>query len=60
MYLTTQRDRVGYNLTYIGTDFDVPYPGMFDHDYMTALFEYGRAKGRAGVRWEKKPPGFAS
>jgi predicted acylesterase/phospholipase RssA len=59
MYLTTQRDRVGYNLTYIGTDFAVPYPGPFDHAYMTALFEYGRAKGRAGVKWQKKPPGYS-
>jgi predicted acylesterase/phospholipase RssA len=60
MYLTTQRDGVGYNLAFIGNDFNVPYPGMFDHGYMTALFEYGRAKGRAGVKWQKKPPGFAS
>jgi predicted acylesterase/phospholipase RssA len=60
MYLTTQRDGVGYNLAFIGNDFNVPSAGMFDHNYMTALFEYGRAKGRAGVKWQKRPPGFAS
>jgi hypothetical protein len=30
----------------------------FDHGYMTKLFEYARAKARAGYPWRSAPPGF--
>jgi predicted acylesterase/phospholipase RssA len=59
IYLTTKRDGVGYNLAYIGSDFTEPYAGPFDRGYMTKLFEYGRARGRAGHPWRKTPPGYA-
>ncbi len=58
MYLTTRRDGVAYNLTYISDDFTEPYVGPFDQAYMTKLFEYGHQVGRNGV-WKHAPPGFA-
>jgi hypothetical protein len=59
MYATTQRDGVAYILAYIGADFVEPYPGLFNRDYMTKLFTYGREKARAGYRWHRTPPGLA-
>ncbi len=58
IYLTTMRDSVGFNLAYIGPDFNQPHPDSFDKGYMTALFEYGRRLGKDGYPWEKAPPGF--
>ena len=58
IYLTARRDGVGYNLAYIGADFDVPLDAPFDPDYMQALFDYGYALGRAGYPWHRTPPGF--
>ncbi|MEX2298387.1 MAG: hypothetical protein WD715_13305, partial [Dongiaceae bacterium] len=58
MYLQTQRDGVGYNLAYIGSDFTTPGGGDFDPVYMNALFDYGYALGKAGYAWGKEPPGF--
>src|SRR5581483_5570112 len=60
MYLITRRDGVDFNLASIGNDFAVPYKGPFDKDYMQSLFFYGYEKGRAGYRWQKAPPGYAS
>ena len=58
MYLTTRRDRVDFNLTAIGGDFEVPYSGPFDPGYMRALYEYGYRQGRSGPKWQKAPPGY--
>jgi len=60
MYTTTKRDGVAFNLAYIDTDFNEPYPGLFDRNYMNKLFAYGRAKARLGYRWHSAPPGLAS
>ena len=59
MYLETQRDGVGYNLAYIGSDFDTPKHAEFDPKYMGALFNYGYNLGWKGYPWQKLPPGFA-
>ena len=59
MYLIAQRDGVDFNLASIGDDFDVPYKGPFDKEYMRTLFDYGYQKGRAGYSWQKAPPGYA-
>jgi hypothetical protein len=59
IYTTSRRDGVDFNLAMIGADFHEPYKGPFDHDYMTALFEYGRTKARSGYPWRKAPPGLA-
>jgi predicted acylesterase/phospholipase RssA len=58
MYLTTQRDRVDFNLASIGSDFEVPYKGPFDTGYMRALYAYGYEQGRTGPKWQKVPPGY--
>jgi predicted acylesterase/phospholipase RssA len=60
IYTTTQRDRIAFNLASIGDDFTEPYEVRFDHDYMSKLFAYGLAKGRAGYAWQTTPPGFSS
>ena len=56
IYLTTSRDHVGYHVTYIPDRFTEPYKGPFDQGYMTKLFRFGVAQGRAGDEWESKPP----
>lgn len=58
MYANTQRDHVDYNLAFIGSDFNAPYPAMFDQTYMRSLFDYGYEKARNGHSWEKSPPGL--
>jgi predicted acylesterase/phospholipase RssA len=59
IYVTTQRDRLDFNLAYIDTDFQ--YEGeheQFDTRYMNSLFEYGRRLGQQGYPWKKAPPGL--
>jgi predicted acylesterase/phospholipase RssA len=60
MYTITRRDHVDFNLAFIGSDFDAPYPAMFDQTYMRALYRYGYEKARQGYRWAKSPPGLVS
>jgi patatin-like phospholipase len=60
MYLLAKRDGVDFNLASIGDDFDVPYRGPFDKEYMQTLFAYGYQKGRAGYPWQKAPPGYVN
>jgi len=56
MYYTTQRDGIGFNLAYIGTDFTQKLPEPFDQGYMRALFNYGYQRARRGYDWSKTPP----
>src|SRR5208282_1342457 len=56
MYYTTQRDGIGFNLAYIGSDFTRKPPEPFDQGYMRALFEYGYQRARRGYDWAKVPP----
>ena len=59
MYALAQRDGVRFRLAYIGDDFALPHPAEdFQHPYMVALFQYGRAKARYGYSWLSGPPGF--
>lgn len=58
IYQITNRDKVGFNLAFIGDDFKAPHPAEFDRDYMQALFDYGFNKAVAGYPWGKSPPGF--
>jgi hypothetical protein len=44
-----------FKVTWIGRDFDAPYPGPFDPDYMKALYRYGYDLMIAGEAWEDKP-----
>ena len=48
--------RIGFNLTYIGQDFDRPYEGPFNRAYMNDLFEYGYRRGIAGTAWQTTLP----
>jgi predicted patatin/cPLA2 family phospholipase len=56
IYFVTKRDKVDYNLAFIGADFTAPHPGDFDKAYMQALFDYGYQQARRGYRWRKEPP----
>jgi predicted acylesterase/phospholipase RssA len=58
MYLTTQRDGVGFNLAYIEADYRQPYKGPFDKTYMNALYAHGYEVGLSGHEWHKTPPGY--
>ena len=59
-YFVSQRDKVDYNLAYIGRDFDFPKKGEFDQAYMNALYEYGVRQIVDGRAWHKAPPGLGS
>lgn len=56
VYYTTKRDNIGFQLAYIGSDFDRKLPSPFDQAYMRALFDYGFQKARSGYHWAAKPP----
>jgi predicted acylesterase/phospholipase RssA len=58
IYALAKRDGVRLQLAYIGDDFEQPHSAEFDRQYIVKLFEYGRAKARAGYPWRGAPPGF--
>jgi predicted acylesterase/phospholipase RssA len=58
IYNITQDDRVGFNLAYIGSDFDFPHVEEFDTKFMQALYDYGYQRARKGYDWSKYPPGY--
>lgn len=58
IYQIANRDKVGFNLAFIGDDFNAAHPSEFDRDYMRALFDYGYIKALHGYPWGKSPPGY--
>jgi hypothetical protein len=58
IYNITQDDGVGFNLAYIGADFNFPHREEFDTKYMQALYDYGYQRSRKGHEWSKYPPGY--
>jgi len=58
IYNTAKSDDVGFNLAYIGSDFNEPHNEEFDTKYMNALFQYGYEHSIKGYPWSKHPPGF--
>lgn len=52
----TQRDGIGFNLAYIGSDFTEELPAPFDQGFMRALFDDGYERGRRGYPWAHRPP----
>ena len=56
IYNNTQRDGIGYNLAFIGSDFNEQLPSPFNQAYMRALFDYGFERGRRGYDWAHRPP----
>ena len=59
IYLTSQRDRIDYNLAYIPASFNAPHKEEFDTEYMRALFKVGFDMAAKGYPWEKVPPDYA-
>ena len=60
IFLSTQRDGLGFKLAYIGADFQVPRNEPFDPVYMQALFDYGYEQGLKGDRWRDRPSAVGS
>lgn len=58
IYEIARRDKVGFNLAYIGNDFEAEHPAEFDKAYMNALFKYGYEKSLKGYPWQHMPPGL--
>jgi predicted acylesterase/phospholipase RssA len=58
IYAMTKMDQVGFNLAYIGSDFNEPHTEEFDTKYMNALFQYGYQHAVNGYAWSKYPPGY--
>jgi hypothetical protein len=58
MYLTSLRDGIDYNLTFIPADVTATQTSQFDPVYMTKLFDRGREMGASGTEWLKAPPGY--
>ena len=56
MYANTQRDHIGFNLAYIGSDFTQVLPQPFDQEFMRALFDYGYRRAIHGYDWVHRPP----
>jgi predicted acylesterase/phospholipase RssA len=56
IYAAAERDKVDYNLAFIGQDFTVEYDEPFQQSYMRPLFEYGRQRELRGDAWVKRPP----
>jgi len=56
IYTATERDRVDFNLAFIGRDFTVEYDQPFAQSYMRPLFDYGRERALRGDAWVKHPP----
>ena len=58
IYLTMQRAGAGFNVAYIGDDFQAEHKEQFDPGYMRALYRFGYEKAAKGYPWEHAPPGF--
>lgn len=56
IYVTAQRDGLGFHLAYIDEDFTAEHVEDFDTGFMQALFDYGFRQGREGYRWKLTPP----
>lgn len=55
-YLYAKKQGLQFNLAYIPNTFKVKSLELIDPNYMAALFEFGRARGRLGGSWEHLPP----
>jgi hypothetical protein len=59
VFLTTQRDKVAFNLSYIPSDFNHPDAGTFNNDFMRALYARGYKEATQGGNfWQHFPPGY--
>jgi hypothetical protein len=55
-YLYAEKQGLQFNLAYIPNNFKVKSLELIDPNYMVALFDFGRARGRLGGDWEHLPP----
>jgi predicted patatin/cPLA2 family phospholipase len=55
-YLYAKKQGLQFNLAYIPNTFKVKSLELIDPNYMLALFDFGRARGRRGGDWEHLPP----
>jgi hypothetical protein len=55
-YLFAQKQGFEFNLAYIPNTLKVRSAEFIDPEYMQALFDFGRDRGRLGGKWEKIPP----
>ena len=58
IYLTSQRDKVNFNLAFIPNEFEKKSKEEFDTDYMQELFDYGYKQMINGYPWKQTLPGF--
>ena len=58
IFLTSQRDKVKFNMTHIPEDFQHLHPEEFDNSFMQALYERGYQLAISGRAWKQLPPGF--
>ena len=59
IYLTTQKDQIGFNLAYIPADFVPNSKEAFDPEEMKRLYNLGYKMAKSGYPWDKHPPGFS-
>ena len=60
IYLTTRRDHVNFNVTYIPPDFNHPDAGTFNNAFMRALYDRGYQEATTGKPWKHFPPGLSA
>ena len=58
IFVTTRLDKVGFNLAYIPAEFNHPNAGVFNTEYMRALYQLGFDRAAKGYEWETVPPGL--
>ncbi len=58
IYLTSQRDKVNFNIAFIPTEIEKKSNKEFDTDYMQELFDYGYKQTIDGYPWKQVLPGF--
>jgi hypothetical protein len=58
IYLTSQRDKMNFNMVFIPSGIEKTVNGEFDPDYMQELFDYGYDQMVNNAPWKKTLPGF--
>ena len=58
IYLTSQRDKVNFNIAFIPNEIEKKSNVEFDTNYMQELFDYGYKQMIKGYPWKQTLPGF--
>ena len=58
IYLTSQRDKVNFNMAFIPSVMEKKSTEEFDTDYMQELYDYGYKHMIDGYQWKQTLPGF--